>query len=400
MESQPDWVEFTNNPDCDAIGRSISALANAAALHEKEYAYLICGVDGSNDAAPQASCVRRELLENESRLRRKLTPQKQYQVVEMEAAGGIPVLLVQIPAASSLPVRYDGVEWVKDGLSVRHLQDFPETERRLWRMLDKEPLASRLAASSLQPDQVLDLLSSESFLRRQPEPRPKTRDELLRRMELEGIVVKNSSGFFAVTHLGAVCFVQKLSSFPSLARKAFRIVKYVDDSRLHTEKEFLWDQGCAVDFEGLMRLIKALPPGREVIDGALRREICMYPEIIIRELLLNALVHQDFRITGAGPMLEIFRDRIEITNPGRPLVEVDHLIDSPPRSRNEDLAALMHSICSCEERGSGIDKVAAAAEHALLPAPEFELAGENFKVVLCARKSFKDYSTQEKEQIC
>lgn len=126
----------------------------------------------------------------------------------------------------------------------------------------------------------------------------------------------------------------------------------------------------------------------------------MYPEIIIRELIPNALIHQDFRISGSGPMLEIFKDRIEIFNLGRPLVDTERFIDSQPRSRNEDLAALMRRINICEERGSGIDKVVAATEQAFLPAPEFEITGENFKVVLCAQKAFKDYSSQEKEQIC
>lgn len=97
----------------------------------------------------------------------------------------------------------------------------------------------------------------------------------------------------------------------------------------------------------------------------------MYPEIIIRELIPNALIHQDFRISGSGPMLEIFKDRIEIFNLGRPLVDTERFIDSQPRSRNEDLAALMRRINICEERGSGIDKVVAATEQAFLPAPEF-----------------------------
>ena len=214
------------------------------------------------------------------------------------------------------------------------------------------------------------------------------------------LLVKEINGLYSITNLGAICFAHKLSSFPALNRKAFRIVKYVSNNRLQTEKEFLWDQGYAVDFEGLIRLINALLPSREIIGEALRREDCMYPEIIIRELIPNALIHQDFRIPGSGPMLEIFQDRIEIFNPGRPLVDTARFIDSPPRSRNEALAQLMRRIYICEERGSGIDKVVAATEQALLPAPEFEVVSENFKVVLCARKAFKDYSTEEKTQIC
>ena len=54
----------------------------------------------------------------------------------------------------------------------------------------------------------------------------------------------------------------------------------------------------------------------------------------------------------------------------------------------------MRRINICEERDSGIDKVVAATEQVFLPAPEFEIIGE------CARKAFKDYSSQEKEQIC
>jgi ATP-dependent DNA helicase RecG len=67
----------------------------------------------------------------------------------------------------------------------------------------------------------------------------------------------------------------------------------------------------------------------------------MYPELAVRELVANALIHQDFAVGGAGPMIEIFADRMEISNPGVPLVDVDRFLDTPPRSRNEALAALM-----------------------------------------------------------
>ena len=56
-------------------------------------------------------------------------------------------------------------------------------------------------------------------------------------------------------------------------------------------------------------------------------------------------------------MIEIFSDRMEITNPGLPLVKTDRFLDSPPRSRNEALASFMRRIHICEERGTGIDKI-------------------------------------------
>ena len=91
----------------------------------------------------------------------------------------------------------------------------------------------------------------------------------------------------------------------------------------------------------------------------------------MRELIANALVHQDFTAVGAGPLIELFRDRLEISNPGVPLhADTRRLLDSPPKSRNEALAGFLRKCRICEERGSGIDKAALAAEEAHLPAPE------------------------------
>ena len=103
--------------------------------------------------------------------------------------------------------------------------------------------------------------------------------------------------------------------------------------------------------------IQALQAQLAAADVARKLAVPVYPELAIRELVANALIHQDLSITGSGPMVEIFDDRIEITNPGVPLVETSRMLDSPPRSRNEGLASLMRRMGSCEERGSGVDKV-------------------------------------------
>ena len=73
----------------------------------------------------------------------------------------------------------------------------------------------------------------------------------------------------------------------------------------------------------LIEYLDALLPRNEVIGLALRKEVPMYPIPAVRELAANALIHQDFAITGTGPMIEVFDDRMEITNPGQPLVSTD-----------------------------------------------------------------------------
>jgi len=122
--------------------------------------------------------------------------------------------------------------------------------------------------------------------------------------------------------------------------------------------------------------------------------------VAIREVIANSLIHQDMTITGAGPTVELFRNRLEITNPGKPLVEPDRFIDSPPRSRNEVLASLMRRLGLCEEQGTGIDKVVAAAGTAQLPPPEFRAEAAATRVSLFAARPFARTTTQERLRAC
>jgi predicted HTH transcriptional regulator len=155
-------------------------------------------------------------------------------------------------------------------------------------------------------------------------------------------------------------------------------------------------KGYACGFERLVEYIKNLIPSNEIMVKATRKDAPMYPEIAIRELVANAIIHQDFSITGNGPMIEIFSDRMEITNPGIPLVDTNRFIDTPPQSRNENIASFMRRIGVCEERGSGIDKVVFEAEFYQLPAPLFEVTGNNTRVTLFAYRSYSDMDRAER----
>ncbi len=150
----------------------------------------------------------------------------------------------------------------------------------------------------------------------------------------------------------------------------------------------------------LLSYINDQLPRNEEIGKALRREVRMYPELAIRELVANALIHQDFTLTGTGPMVEIFPDRIEITNPGIPLIDTLRFIDEPPRSRNEALAALMRRMNICEERGSGIDKVIFQVELFQLPAPDFQVTSNHTKVVLYAPKKLAEMNQGDRTRAC
>ena len=99
-------------------------------------------------------------------------------------------------------------------------------------------------------------------------------------------------------------------------------------------------------------------------------------------------------------MVEIFDDRIEITNPGEPLVDTQRFIDTPPKSRNETLASMMRRFRICEERGSGIDKVIAQVEMFQLPAPIFEVPEGFTRVILFAHRPLNEMDKTDRVRAC
>jgi predicted HTH transcriptional regulator len=147
-------------------------------------------------------------------------------------------------------------------------------------------------------------------------------------------------------------------------------------------------------------MVMARLPAREVLEGAFQRARPDYPEPAVRELLANALIHQDFTVTGAGPMVEVFEDCVVFTNPGEPLVPTDRFLDSPPRTRNDALASTMRRLDLCEERGSGIDKVLLHVEAAGLPAPAFQVPPGFTRAVLFGPRPLTSLGRQERVQIC
>jgi ATP-dependent DNA helicase RecG len=107
-----------------------------------------------------------------------------------------------------------------------------------------------------------------------------------------------------------------------------------------------------------------------------------------------------FSVAGSGVMIEIFTDRIEITNPGIPLVDVNRFIDTAPKSRNESLASLMRRLNICEERGSGVDRAINAIEVYQLPAPKFIRGDDYTRVMLYAPTALTRMSIEDRIRAC
>ncbi|RKT42728.1 ATP-binding protein [Thiocapsa rosea] len=393
LPRETEWVEFKHNrADPEDIGEYLSALANSAALAGKVSAWSVWGLDDtSHDILgttfdPASVKIGNEELE--SWLLRLLSPKINFRFHGLQAEGAS-VVLLEIGAAFRHPVQFKGTEFIRVGSYKKRLKDFPEKERELWRVFDRIPFEREIAADDVAAEEVLRLLDYPAYFDLLSLPLPEGRDAILSALEADTLIARGNAGGWNITNLGAVLFAKRLADFRVLARKAVRIVLYRGETRVETVREQEGSKGYAVGFDELIGFITQLLPSNEVIGRALRRQVPMFPELAIRELVANALIHQDFHLTGTGPMVEIFASRMEVTNPGLPLVQTDRFLDSPPRSRNEALASFMRRIGVCEERGSGVDKVVSQTEFYQLPAPLFETTEEHTRAVLFSHREFK-----------
>ncbi len=180
----------------------------------------------------------------------------------------------------------------------------------------------------------------------------------------------------------------------------YGVIDYAGNDRISGGREYIANSGSAAIFEELIAYIRSRPPNNEHMGQALRVETEMYPEIAIRELVPNAMNHQDFEVRGDSRFVEILRDRIEITNSGKPLIDPLRFMDEPPQSRKEAIVAFMRRINICEERGSGIDKVIQSVELFQLPPLEILVTERHTRVSLYAYRDWNKITGKERLLAC
>jgi ATP-dependent DNA helicase RecG len=276
----------------------------------------------------------------------------------------------------------------------------PMTEDHLRRIFaEGEPdWLEEHSRSGLGEQDVVDILDTQAFFELLMIPYPTSQNGVIERLINERLIEAVDDGF-AIRRLGALLLAKRLEDFADLARKAPRVVVYTGVSKLETRLDQVGVKGYAVGFRGLVGFISAQLPQNEVIEDALRKEVKLIPEVVIRELVANALIHQDFSVIGTSVMIEIYNNRLEISNPGEPVVPVARFIDGY-QSRNERLAALMRRMGICEEKSSGIDRVIQTVELLQLPAPDFRPGHRRTVVVISGPKPLDAMDRDDRVRAC
>lgn len=398
--TETQWLEFKhNNCEPNMIGEDISALANSAVLADRDYAYMIWGVDDNNHQLIGTSVrLKQEKKGNqeiENWLRFLLSDNADFEFLSADI-DGTHVEILKISKAVGRPVKFQKIDYIRSGTYTKKLSEFPALETRLWDKLRQEHFEDMYAANNLTTQEILKLLDCEAYFSMLNISLPSSFEGYLHYLIEDSIIAKHDNGLYAVTNLGAILFARKLSDFSRLGRKAMRIVSYDGVSRMIIQKEETINEGYALCFEDIVTLVNAILPSKEDIENARSVLKSIFPLPAIREAIANSMIHQDLYITGTGPVVEIFSNRVEVTNPGTPLIDIMRIVDNPPKSRNEKLASLMRRLKMCEELGRGWDRMVLSCEIQLLPAPKILIYPESTKVVLFASLAFANISSEDK----
>jgi len=402
--TETEWLEFKlNNTNPETIGENVCAISNSATLHNHNYGYIIWGVDEDTHKILGTTFDWRKSRiggeELESWLRHNLSENANFHF-ESTNIFEKNIVVLQIYKAINSTVKFKNIEYIRIGSYTKPLNKYPEIEKQIWNRINSAKFEDMYAKQDLTQNDIINAFDYISYFDLLNKPIPDNAEGIVFYLAEEKMVEKQDDGLFAITNLGALLFSKRIRDFDTVSRKSVRIIQYNGNDRTDTIREVTGQSGYASKFENMIEYILGLLPAKEEISGGLRKVEMLYPQIVLRELIANALIHQDLSITGAGPMIEIFNGRVEITNPGTPLIDTKRIIDVPPRSRNEKLSGFMHRVNICEERGSGWDKVEKFCEQNRLPAPVINIYEDSTRVILKGIQTFKDIPLVEKIWSC
>ncbi|MEK6747376.1 MAG: ATP-binding protein [Pseudomonadota bacterium] len=312
------------------------------------------------------------------------------------------ILIISIPETIAKPVHIKGkgieFSYIRSGASTRQMsrQELAQCLLNSPPPRYEEQDACLLGSLS----EITAKLECESFFELLGLPFPSTEAAIAAEL-IKHKLIKRIKDQYTITNLGVLIAAKDMSTFDGHQRRGIRVIFYKTSNKLEKTDEVLGKRGYAIGFRQMIDYIAKRLPRHEEIKGALRQDVSLFPIIVLREIVANAIIHQDLMIHDVNPRIEIFTDRIEVTNPGILLssITVDRIIDTD-RPRNELLARIMHKLNICEDRGSGIDRALQEVEYYGLPPLKFEESEASFKVIIYAPRAYKDMSPDERIRAC
>ena len=189
-----------------------------------------------------------------------------------------------------------------------------------------------------------------------------------------------------LTNLGGLCVGSRADRARLGTAPVIQFIKY--DERGQKVNKIVWDEHDLSPMELVEAIWRDIPDFREkyeLPDGLFRQYLPLYDEVVVRELLVNALVHRPYTQRG-DIFLNLHPDRLEVINPGLlPLGVTPRNILHTTVRRNEQLARVFHDLKLMEREGSGFDKIYEVLLSQGRPAPELREGPDRVEVTVRRR---------------
>lgn len=346
--------------DWNEIAKDCIAFANATGGH------LLLGIEDGQDAPPASQYIPADLPDT---LRRKLADRTVNVTVlpdVVTAPNGGQYIKLRIPRALAVASTTDGRYFLRVAD-----QSKPVTGDDVMRLASERSALSwetqttlhipRVEAEVSKRDKLLQALRASDRVK--ASVKEKTDEELLDHYQL-------AQGQ-ALTNLGVLCLGRQHHRAQLTTAPVIQFIKY--DEHGQKVNKLVWDDHTQSPMELIEAVWLEVPDFREryeLPDGLYRQNVPAFDEIVVRELLVNALVHRPYTQRG-DIFLNLYPDRLEVVNPGPlPLgVTPQNVLHTTVR-RNEHLARLFHDLKLMEREGSGFDKIFEVLLLQGRPAPE------------------------------
>lgn len=159
-----------------------------------------------------------------------------------------------------------------------------------------------------------------------------------------------------LTHLGILCIGKQGDRARLGSAPVIQFIKFDEQGR--KVNKLVWDDYTLSPVELVNHVWQEVADFREFYEipsGLFRHNMPMFDEVVVRELLINALVHRPYTQRG-DIFLNLHPDRLEVVNPGPlPLGVTPQNVLHETRRRNENLTRLFHDLKLMEREGSGFD---------------------------------------------
>ena len=189
-----------------------------------------------------------------------------------------------------------------------------------------------------------------------------------------------------LTHLGVLLLGTSVQRRNLGTAPMVQAIKY--DELGQKINKWLWDDYALSSVElvdAVWREVQDFRESYEIAEGLYRRQVPAFDEKVVRELLVNALVHRPYTQRG-DIFLNLHPDRLEVVNPGRlPLGVTPQNILHASRRRNDGLASVFHDLGLMEKEGSGYDMLYDRLLSSGRPAPVPEEGADWVKVTIKRR---------------